>query len=177
MWVKFNKFDLEEGEELTFFNYKAANTMNPSIIKALTYVVATYTKDNPPTLDQLYEMDKSGLYVRFRSDNDLNGTGWSFDYGINVGVEEAQAGLTSMQVYPNPANSQVQVNIAFAEESGEQAVIRLNDLMGRTIYQTSVTTQENASLSIPTGDLAAGIYFLNIRTGKGTLSRKLQVVH
>ena len=177
MWIKFSKFDLEEGEELTFFNYKAANTMNPSIIKTLTYVVATYTKDNPPTLDQLYEMEKSGLYVRFRSDNDRNSTGWSFDYGINVGVEEAQAGLTSMQVYPNPANSQVQVNIAFAEESGEQAVIRLNDLMGRTICQTSVTTQENASLSIPTGDLAAGIYFLNIRTRKGTLSRKLQVVH
>ncbi|MBO4774220.1 MAG: T9SS type A sorting domain-containing protein, partial [Bacteroidales bacterium] len=28
-----------------------------------------------------------------------------------------------------------------------------------------------------TSDLAAGIYFLNIRTDKGTLSRKLQVVH
>ena len=177
MWIKFSKFDLEEGDELTLFNYKAANTINPSIIKSLTYVVATYTKNNPPELDKLIELEKSGLYLRFRSDNNLAGKGWAFDYGINVGVEESQAGLTTMQVYPNPANGQVQVNITFAKETEGQAEIRLNDLMGRTVYQTSVTTQENASLSIPTSDLAAGIYFMNIRTAKGTLSRKLQVVH
>lgn len=177
MWIKFSKFDLEEGEELTLFNYKAANTINPSIIKSLTYVVATYTKNNPPELDKLIELEKNGLYLRFRSDNDLAGTGWAFDYGINVGVEEAQAGLTSLQLYPNPANGQVQVKLNFAKETEGQAEIRLNDLMGRTVYQTSVTTQENASLSIPTSDLAAGIYFMNIRTAKGTLSRKLQVVH
>ena len=177
MWIKFSKFDLEEGEELTLFNYKAANTINPSIIKSLTYVVATYTKNNPPELDKLIELEKNGLYLRFRSDNDLAGTGWAFDYGINVGVEEAQAGLTSLQLYPNPANGQVQVKLNFAKETEGQAEIRLNDLMGRTVYSTSITAQETASLSIPTSDLAAGIYFMNIRTTKGTLSRKLQVVH
>ena len=177
MWIKFSKFDLEEGEELTLFNYKAANTINPSIIKSLTYVVATYTKNNPPELDKLIELEKNGLYLRFRSDNDLAGTGWAFDYGINVGVEEAQAGLTSLQLYPNPANGQVQVKLNFAKETEGQAEIRLNDLMGRTVYRTALTAQEEATLRIPTSDLAAGIYFLNIRTDKGTLSRKLQVVH
>ncbi|MCR5190082.1 MAG: C10 family peptidase [Bacteroidales bacterium] len=177
MWIKFSKFDLEDGDELTLFNYKAANTINPSIIKSLTYVVATYTKNNPPELDKLIELEKSGLYLRFRSDNNLAGKGWAFDYGINVGVEESKAGLTTMQVYPNPANGQVKVNITFAKETEGQAEIRLNDLMGRTVYSTSITAQENASLSIPTSELAAGIYFMNIRTAKGTLSRKLQVVH
>ena len=177
IWLKFDKFDLEEGDELTLFNYKAGNVMNPSIIRGIGNIVATYTKNNPPAMDQLIELEKNGLYLRFRSDNDRSATGWSFQYGINVGVEETQAGLMTMQVYPNPANGQVQVNITFAKETEGRAEIRLNDLMGRTVYSTSITAQETASLSIPTSDLAAGIYFLNIRTAKGTICKKVQIAH
>lgn len=176
MWISFDQFDLEDGDVLTLYNYKAANTMNPSIIRYLTYVVATYTKNNPPELDKIIELEKNGLYLKFQTDNNKSGKGWSFKYGINVGVGEAQAGLTAIDVYPNPATERVNVRLAQASDENRSVCIRLSDMSGRILHNEKLTMQADATCSISTQDLAAGIYLLNIQTDKGSVCRKVQVV-
>ena len=176
MWISFDQFDLEDGDVLTLYNYKAANTMNPSIIRYLTYVVATYTKNNPPELDKIIELEKNGLYLKFQTDNNKSGKGWSFKYGINVGVGEAQAGLTAIDVYPNPATERVNVRLAQASDENRSVYIRLSDMSGRILHNEKLTMQADATCSISTQDLAAGIYLLNIQTDKGSVCRKVQVV-
>lgn len=177
IWVSFDKFDLEEGDILYLYNYKAQNTINPSVINGLNNVVATYTKANPPELGKLIELEKNGLYLYFRTDNDKSGTGWSFNYGINVGVAACKAGIAAYNVFPNPATDQLNVRVTFEANEGRDAQIRMTDVLGRTVYRNVLQTSENdAELVISTSDLAAGMYILNIQTAKGSISKKVQIV-
>ncbi|MBO4282291.1 MAG: C10 family peptidase [Bacteroidales bacterium] len=177
IWLAFDQFDLGEGDELTVFNYKAANNFNSSILQTISSIAATYTKANPPALDKTIAFDKNGIYLRFRSDNDKAGKGWSLRYGINVGVEEHQAGMTACNVYPNPATDRVNVQLSFETNESRSISLRLTDMMGRSLYQTSLNTQENQTeIQLPVENYAAGVYFLTIQTGKGSISRKIQLV-
>lgn len=177
MWINFDKFDLAEGDILYIYNYKAQNTINPGVISGLLNVVATYTKANPPEIGKLIELEKNGLYLYFRTDNDKSATGWSFSYGINVGVDACNAGIAAYNVFPNPATDQLNVCVTFEANEGQDAQIRMTDIMGRTIYRNTLQTSGNdAELVISTSDLAAGMYILNIQTAKGSVSKKVQIV-
>lgn len=177
IWLSFDQFDLEDGDELTVFNYTATNIFNASILQNLSNVAATYTKANPPALNKTIDFNNSGIYLRFRSDNDKAGKGWSLRYGINVGVEEHQAGLTSCQVFPNPATDRITVQLCFENNESRHIGIRMTDMLGRTMYQSTLNSQESETeIQVPVEDFAAGMYLLTLQTGKGSISKKIQLV-
>ncbi len=74
-------------------------------------------------------------------------------------IEEAKA-ENSLSLYPNPSNSFVRVEF----EKETNALITLNDVLGKTIFETEFRGNE---ISIPVSALDNGIYFLKAISDMG----------
>ena len=172
IWISFDKFDMAEGDVLYVYSYA---TFNPSVMVGTTYLAATYTKTNPPALNKEIVFNNKCIYLKFQTDNDKAGTGWSFNYGNNVGVEEIATGIAACRVYPNPAQNFLNLDLSLNDWENQNMNIRLTDVLGREVYSTNINANNEVSLQIPTADLANGCYFLSISTEKGTICRKVQI--
>lgn len=94
---------------------------------------------------------------------------FSFYYGSNitVGVEQgAESGLFG-QFYPNPALGQASIDVPMACQ------MQVLDLMGRVVYQNSLT--QPGIYSLNTSRLAKGLYHAVFTTEQGREVRKLMV--
>lgn len=172
VWISFDKFDLGEGDVLSVFSYP---TFNPSVMLGNTYLAATYTKEDPPALNKEIVLNNKCIYLKFQTDNNNSGTGWSFNYGNNVSVEEAQSGFASCNVYPNPAKEAIYLDIKFKEVENKEVFIRLTDVTGRELYSTKTNVQSELNHQINTDALANGCYFLSVQTNEGIICKKVQV--
>lgn len=89
-----------------------------------------------------------------------------------VGVQDEDIANT-LSIYPNPNNGQFTVSF----ESGEakDVTVSLSDVAGRVI--TSVEQKNVTSFSQQMGseELADGVYFVNITTNEGVVTRKIVV--
>ena len=72
------------------------------------------------------------------------------------------------EVFPNPASSEIVVNLSNIEATPEQ--ISVIDLLGNEIIVTSAQ-KETKTLDI--SSLAAGLYFVKVRTDKGILTKQI----
>ena len=89
-----------------------------------------------------------------------------------VGVQDNDLANT-LSIYPNPNNGQFTVSFEFAD--AKDVTIQLTDVAGRVI----TTVQQNNVLTFRQDfggdDLANGIYFVNITTVDGVVTRKVSV--
>ena len=171
VWISFDKFDMEEGDYLYVYSYP---TFNPRVMVGSTYLAATYSKENPPTLDKLNVFNNSWIYIKFHTDNNHSGSGWSFKFGNNVSVEEVESGISACTVYPNPAQEVLNIDLRLVD-SDNQINIRLNDVLGREVYHATIASGNEVSHQISTNELANGCYILSIQTSHGKICRKVQV--
>ncbi|NLJ82295.1 MAG: hypothetical protein GX330_04120, partial [Bacteroidales bacterium] len=98
VWVDVTKFALERGDELSIYAH------DHKFIQGVKFTdrIARYTIDNPPT--GMVSTNKEKIYIMFRSDNDLNDKGWTLKWGTDVSISEQVSGISSLSIYPNPAN-------------------------------------------------------------------------
>lgn len=75
----------------------------------------------------------------------------------------------SLQLIPNPARDEVNISYVNSEEIG---IIQLLDITGKTIYKSATNTKEG-SINIPLSSYPDGIYIVELRTNKGSISQKL----
>lgn len=113
----------------------------------LGYIVAGYSKSN---------------------DGDVSGNHGNFDYWVvklsnPLGTDDFLS--ESVSVYPNPASERVFVRTAADSHLGQ---LLLYDLLGQLLH----TTKEN---SISVSGLPQGVYFLQIKTDKGNVTKKILV--
>ncbi len=102
--------------------------------------------------------------------------------GVDVACESLSVSITGIddaiekgfQVYPNPAASVLQIAAQLDHEEPVQLV--LCDLMGTVIKTIDWGIVSAAHMDIPVDDLAAGTYFLQIRTGSGTVVKQVAVL-
>lgn len=78
--------------------------------------------------------------------------------------------LEGVSVYPNPANSILNIEV----EEGSEGTITLTDINGRLI---ATSTLLNGTAKVNTADFKNGIYILSIRTAQGSLSKRVTVAH
>lgn len=88
-----------------------------------------------------------------------------------VGIQDADLANT-LSIYPNPNSGQFTVSFEFAE--AKDVVITLTDMTGRAIMTEKKDGILNYNETIG-GDLADGVYFLNIATEDGVVTRKIIV--
>jgi bacillolysin len=87
---------------------------------------------------------------------------------------EALAGLVDLEVYPNPANTEVTITSAVAtspaDGSGSELVIL--DMLGREVYKTN---NFGGNLTLNTKAFAAGTYLVKVNEGGNVMTKKLVV--
>jgi hypothetical protein len=95
----------------------------------------------------------------------------NFRTGSATGIEEFVSG-GAVNIYPNPVFDQMTValNMVKSAKVSFQVVNMLGQQVSQSIVKDLTTGQTNTILS--TGDLAPGVYFLNIVTDKGNLQQK-----
>lgn len=81
---------------------------------------------------------------------------------------EQQIEASAFLIYPNPAHDQIQLEF---RQSGEKDII-LRDMLGKEI-QRNTTHLEH--LSISTSDYQSGIYYIEVKSRKGSLSQKVLI--
>jgi hypothetical protein len=95
---------------------------------------------------------------------------------IQSGVKETPSLLTIVCLAPNPANDRLRVDFALNHESGVD--MDVFDVAGRRVLTRSGIAA-SAGPNTETVDirpLAAGIYFLRLRSGAGDAAKKFVVV-
>lgn len=98
----------------------------------------------------------------------------------NLGVEEAASDQpVGIKIYPNPASSGKEVKVELKSETNTDARIRLYNTIGKMVQDFGnrrITKQGNQVLRMSTSGLEPGVYFLNIHTSSGEVTRKISVV-
>lgn len=97
----------------------------------------------------------------------------------NTGLKPGQSAedFGSLEVYPNPTSNSVNIKLTLIEKNAVQ--INVTNIAGQVITQL-VSEQANAgthSWQFDTGNLANGVYVINVNATKGKISRKLVVNH
>ncbi|MCC2547251.1 T9SS-dependent M36 family metallopeptidase [Hymenobacter sp. BT175] len=84
---------------------------------------------------------------------------------------------TALEVYPNPANSQLTVRTQLNSSTPVQVTV-LN-VLGKTMMTTSipVARMQQDGVSLNTAELSAGIYLVRVSTSEGTVTKKVVVQH
>lgn len=134
---------------------------------------------NPPHADQPSTWDKTKL-VPFAVIYKINGTSREYVNGARhyefPATIEATEAVNNMAVYPNPAYGHT--SVSFDNANAGQVTINVIDNMGRTVYTSGVinTNPGRTIHNINTGNIAAGIYNINIISDNGTSTQRVSVV-
>ncbi|MDP4763403.1 MAG: T9SS type A sorting domain-containing protein [Salibacteraceae bacterium] len=111
-----------------------------------------------------------------RADNAIK---YSFDEALDrqcaldpLGAKEIEAlVLPTLQVFPNPASSQIAVRIS--ENTANNATLQLRDLLGKVIMQTTVRNNTGINdVILDISSLNSGIYMLELINGNSIESTK-----
>jgi len=82
-------------------------------------------------------------------------------------IQVIETGDAVVLLYPNPAR-----NMLFVESSEQITGIRMIDMLGQVVYSTSV---HDVRHQINVSGLNAGIYFIQLTTGTGIVTHRVQV--
>jgi hypothetical protein len=78
-----------------------------------------------------------------------------------------------VKVYPNPNNGAFVVEIPYTEE--ERTLITVSDVQGKLIQRKAVTDADGLRIRLDLGDVARGVYFLEVVYGNQRFRTKLHV--
>ncbi len=142
-----------------------------------------YDTDFSFTLDQTYD-DKQVSFVALVSrfggiDNSkyeiLNAEEVKASSLFGVGIEENNSVVNNLEIYPNPSANvtKLKMNIATASD----VELRLFDITGKELKYEDFGTMAagNQAINLNVSDLANGFYFVNLKVGEETISRKISV--
>ncbi|MCB9234097.1 MAG: T9SS type A sorting domain-containing protein [Bacteroidia bacterium] len=121
----------------------------------------------PGATNQSFTPVVNGTYAVIMNKNNCTEDTSACTTVIVLGTAPLQAGL-SVKVYPNPARSQVKVDLSQVIENG---TLELLSLQGQRLQQVSFTRQSVVELDL--NQLATGVYFVRITTPTGHALQKL----
>jgi hypothetical protein len=90
----------------------------------------------------------------------------------SVGLNENKKGINSMSIYPNPANSEL--NIEFLDLNNPNYNLLITNTLRQTVHNTAINNQRSILNII---DFPPGIYFVTIKTGNETVTKKVVIEH
>ncbi len=131
----------------------------------VTNVLKTFNgQDHVPYATNAAYMDSTYWVVRdFLADVVCNGLS---------GTEEATKTVGKLNIYPNPATSDL--NISIAGTSLKNTTVQLIDISGRLVYETKITTDVTTH-KVNTANLTAGLYIVKTAGAKGMQTQKLVI--
>lgn len=94
---------------------------------------------------------------------------YSIVIGYNTGLRQWQTS-PPMVVYPNPANTEVNIELGSAIK--EDGIIRIMDLNGRVVRTEKLSAYQT---KIQTADLSKGMYMLEVQAIQGTYHSRIRI--
>lgn len=91
------------------------------------------------------------------------------------GIAVRPAENLSVALYPNPANEQVNMEIAFA--NAESVSISITNALGQTVYAENRRKNNSGIYALDLSAMEAGIYFVEIRAGEERNIQRLVISH
>ena len=147
-------------------NSVASQTTNLASETGLTttgFVQKTYTFT--PTSSAVY-------YFGFRNNTPLNATGTHAliidNFSVTQTLKNTEFIESKFSISPNPANDFVTISNS---ENISVNSISMTDLNGRVVKQNSYSNVSEVQVNI--SDLASGVYMMNIKSDKGTVTKKI----
>ena len=83
------------------------------------------------------------------------------EINLGAGNRNAPTNLETFTLFPNPAQSEISVDLK--EYAGENAQININNIYGQIIYQQKIENLPTEALKIQLSDFVNGLYLVNIR--------------
>ncbi len=104
----------------------------------------------------------SVLYYRLQT-NDKDGK-ITYSKIISISVKKGSSGIT---IYPNPAKNVIQLIYTLQNTNAEQTTVRIINIEGKTVLNSQLgNVQGNNRATLNIASLAAGVYYLQVITGK-----------
>ncbi len=95
--------------------------------------------------------------------------------GYSVGVKELNPANGEVNVYPNPAQDVVNINVKWNE--AQAFTVSIFNMNGAVVRQWAVPSTSTYSAGIPVENLATGSYIVKIAGGKDQITRQIVVAH
>jgi len=127
----------------------------------------------------IYILDKGTTYYwRCRTMKGIDTTAysdvWSFTTEEEIGIGETSFNESNINIYPNPSNGKLYVDIA--GEENVEVTIHIMDMLGQVhIDETVVFGSGNTSRMFDLNDLANGLYIVKLNRGDQSYSHKITV--
>ena len=114
----------------------------------------------------------SVFYYRLKI-NDLDGT---FAYSVIKSILFGKDGYKiSADVFPNPSDGKIRLQIHAGIQSDLTTEIAVNDYLGRRVLTLHQQLAEDAVIDLDLEDKVAGVYFVIIRNGGNSLVQKVVI--
>jgi hypothetical protein len=115
----------------------------------------------------------NNLIIAFRNINHGGNNLYLDDINVTVtGVNEIVPGVT-LNVYPNPTEGLLNISTVF--ENPESMQIFVTDMLGQVVYKTVPKTTIGGLTTIDLSKASKGIYFVELRTPKGSVVKKISL--
>ena len=99
---------------------------------------------------------------------------WSFTVEEEIGINETAFNASNINIYPNPSNGKLFIDIATEETS--EVNIYIMDLLGQIqIEETMMFDQGNSSKVFDLNELANGLYIVKLQNGEQSYSYKITI--
>ena len=122
------------------------------------------------------------VFVMFRGINDFGNNIWVDDIAITnsvcpTSVNEVAADVTSVNLYPNPANENV--NMAFNLVNSEEVTVNIYNALGALVMSENKGTMAAGTqmITINTENFANGVYMVELVTGNSKTVTRMSVNH
>lgn len=93
-----------------------------------------------------------------------------------MGIKNIIGTANKISIYPNPASSIL--NVALRQAEGANVEMTLVDVLGNEVYLAPTLRQaQGSAYTIDISSIANGVYFINLKTSEGLLTKKLVVQH
>lgn len=130
------------------------------------YTSTSYTNNELAT--ELYNMPKNHyVEVRTMYADDKSSVSLMDIFASGVNVSEINE-TSSFNVYPNPASDFVKVST----DNSQQTTVRIYNVLGMLVEEIEINSNET---EINVSDYNPGVYFFNIQTESGNVTKKIVV--
>ncbi len=150
--INFTQWDIPSSQTSDYVQvYSGTTTSN---------LLAKYTgADNPTSIT----IPEGSALIRFISNSNTVGGGWSFNYSGIVG-DEVLSPMSDVQVYPNPFNDDATVVLTLKDN--DNVNIKVFNMLGEIVGETNQNCSQgttNIKLSSIAGELNENVYFVQVK--------------
>jgi hypothetical protein len=133
----------------------------------------TYTYTFQTDLDTAWKKEKMKVVAMLIRSSDtfiLNSVNRQLLTPVNV---KAETKVIQMEAFPNPASESIYVHTSFEKPSAYRLL--LCDMSGKTIIDRQYEASKQATVALPVGNLAPGVYSLQLKTDGETVNKMVTV--